>query len=120
VSTPFDFEVSRGNTFIFDIIVTQNGLPIDISLATFIFAARLNYLDSPVVFEKTSTPANGIAITDGPNGQARITLVPADTTNLHNLSEPLVADLRMTDVASQVFTLIRGKIRIKPVAVPIP
>ncbi len=115
----FDLNMFRGDTFAFDIQVTQDGLPVDISFAQLTFAAKRAYLDATPVFVKTSFPPNGINFIDPVNGRARVTIAPADTEDLVNLSEPLVADLRMKDSNSQVTTVASGKLRVNPVAADI-
>jgi hypothetical protein len=115
----FAFSMFRGNTFSFDVNITQDGDPLDITNAVLTFAARTSYLDV-VVFTKTQDPGGGITILDALNGKARVALAPVDTKDLANIAEPLVADLQLVDSCGQIFTIASGTIKVNPVAVPIP
>lgn len=115
----FDFAMFRGNTFSFDVNITQDGDPLDISNSSLTFAARFSYLDR-VVFTKTQDQGGGITILDAFNGKARIVIAPADTRELANIAEPLVADLQLIDSCGQIFTVASGTIKVNPVAVPLP
>lgn len=106
----------RGNDFSFDVIVSFDDQPFDLTGSKMFFAGRLSYQDK-LLFEKTSD-AGEIIFTDPVNGKARINLVPADTAMLSNNEDVILVDLTLTDSLGRTYTVASGTIKVKPVAIP--
>jgi hypothetical protein len=73
----------RGDTIEFDFYFTRGGAPLDITAAQKIWCTgkvSTNDADAEAEFQKTL--ADGIIITDGPGGVARIRIAPEDTSDI--------------------------------------
>lgn len=104
-----------GETIELDLTITLDGAPLSISsLAEIWFTAKRTDKDAdPGLFQKTKTDG-GIVATDDPNGKARITIDPADTTSLTNMVS-LYCDVKLKETAASRETVgLRGKLTIYP------
>lgn len=102
----------RGDTYSFNIAITQDGDPFNLTGYTLTMTAKWNVRDTGNVFQLTS-PASGIIITDAVNGLATVTVSPSNTSSL----PPHVVDLRYDIQASSgstIYTPIRGILRVLP------
>lgn len=111
----FTFERYAGETIELDMTVTLSDAPLPITdLAEIWFTAKLTDKDAdPGVFQKTKTDGDIVA-TDAPNGIARITIDPADTTALLNITT-LFCDVKLKETANSRETVeLRGKLTIRP------
>lgn len=111
----FSFERYSGETIELDLTITLSSAPLPISnLAEIWFTAKLTDKDAdPGVFQKTKT-AGGIVATDSPNGLARITIAPVDTSSMNNITT-LFCDLKIKETAASRETLeLRGKLVLRP------
>jgi hypothetical protein len=109
----FKYERYAGETIELDLTITLDNAPLPISnLAEIWFTAKLTDKDAdPGVFQKTKT-AGGIAATDSPNGKARVTIAPADTSALTNITT-LFCDVKLKETAASRETVeLRGKLSI--------
>jgi hypothetical protein len=113
--TDFNYTRYRGETMEYDLAITLSGAALPISSLTEIwFTAKLtdNAAD-PGVFQKTKT-AGGIVATDDPGGIARVTIAPADTSSLENITV-LFCDVKTKETAASRETVeLRGKLTIRP------
>lgn len=113
--TDFNILRYRGETIELDLAITLSAAPLPISsLAEIWFTAKTNESQAdPGVFQKSKT-AGGIVATDDPNGLARVTIVPADTTALDNITV-LLCDVKTKETAASRDTVeLRGKLTIRP------
>lgn len=102
----------RGDTYSFNIAITQDGDPFNLTGYTLTMTTKWNVRDTGNVFQLTS-PASGIVITDAVNGLATVTVSPSHTSSL----PPHVVDLRYDIQASSgstIYTPIRGILRVLP------
>jgi hypothetical protein len=113
--TDFNYVRFRGETLEYDLTITLSGAALPISSLTEIwFTAKLtdNAAD-PGLFQKTKTNG-GIVATDDPGGKARVTILPADTTSLENITV-LFCDVKTKETAATRETVeLRGKLTIRP------
>lgn len=113
--TDFKTNRYRGETIQYDIVVTLEGVPLPITgLSEIWFTAKLNDNQAdPGVFQKTLTDGSIVA-TDAPNGEARITIAPADTSAFDNMVT-LLCDLKVKEASDGRETVERrGKLTIRP------
>lgn len=107
-----DLVLVRNNTYAFDIAVIDNtGAIVNISAATFLCTAKLNYHDddSIAIFKKTL--ANGIQILSGAAGTLRVTLAAVDTVNLAPHESKLYYDVKMI-LAGLPYQIVRGTLTV--------
>ena len=81
-----ELSIYRGETKTWTFTVTDNGVAMDITLATINFAARRTLPGGTIVSDADAaiakSTAGGIVITDGVNGVFELTLLKADTNTL--------------------------------------
>ncbi len=112
ISTPI--EMVRVNTFSFDIAITENTSPVNLTGGTLYFTAKWSPLDADAsaVFQLTSTPAAGITVLSASGGTANITIPKTATSTLPYHDTLLDYDLKFIDASSQAFTVMRGKLNV--------
>jgi hypothetical protein len=112
----YNFTITRGDTVVLTLTVTQNGAVYNLTGSTVRMVAKRNPadLDAAATFNKSS-PSTGIALTDAANGIATITLSPSDTTGLPTgYKWILFYDVQVTTAGGAIFTVIDGEILVKP------
>lgn len=77
-----DLEARRGDTEKYDLTVSDNGTPVNLTGAAVWFTAKLRASDPDSKAVIAKTLGQGIAVTNASQGQARITLSPGDTASL--------------------------------------
>jgi hypothetical protein len=97
----------RGNTMVFDIVVTLGGNPVDLTGAGIWFTAKMSPGASTVVFQKTV--GQGITVTEAASGAGVIELVPGDTQGLGARTVRLYFDLEV-EIAGAVYTVAAGRL----------
>jgi hypothetical protein len=108
-----NLRMTRGDNFTFVITVRLNGNIVDITGNTFTMTCRWAPSGN-VLFTRSTSPGDGITLTDPTRGEATIELVPSNTnsapldTNLYDY------DIEMVTPASKIYTVLRGKLRIDP------
>jgi len=112
-----DIRMIRGDTLTLDLVVTQDGAPIDLTGSTMWMTAKLsaNDLDVDAVFQVTS-PTN-ITFTNAALGMARIQVPPAKTSGLTILAgKTLYAfyDIQLQFASGSVHTVDGGAVTIIP------
>jgi hypothetical protein len=107
-----ELEMFRGDDESFDIVVTKDGAPVDLTGAALTFTAkrRLSDADAAAVVQKDST-AGGIAIVDAAQGLARIDIAAGDTATLTS-DERLAWDLQVLGADGKKRTLADGRLLI--------
>ncbi len=116
MSTTIDLSCARGDTAEFRLTATKDGEPIDLTGGKVIFAARRGYA-SPVLFERTSDPGDGIVIDADPTlGQAVIKLRPEDTLQLPNDVVTLVYTIHVFTEGGDEWMVVRGGLEVGPIA----
>ncbi len=111
-----NLQMVRGNAFPFDVEITLNGEPVNLTNCTLTFTAKFAYTDADAsaVFKLTSTPATGITILSAVNGTANITIPATATSALTYNDINLVYDLRLVDASSIPFVVMRGNLFVEP------
>lgn len=109
---------TRGDTIDLEVTVTRDGAPVDLTGADLWFTAKLKVKDADVDAVAQKTVGSGITVTDAVNGEALITLDPADTdgltkeTTLYCDVQLVEASGRVTTVASGTLTILRDVTRV--------
>lgn len=105
----------RGDTYQFDIAVTNNGTAVDLTGMTIRFTAKRNVRDADVsAVIALSTATTGISVLSATAGTARITIPSSATTGLAAHKVELPYDIQLVDSSSNVFTVTRGVLTIVP------
>lgn len=104
-----------GDTIALQVTLSRNGVPIDLTGATLWFTAKddLDDLDADAVFQK-KTGGLGIAVTSAVNGQATVTIPPADTASLVNEPQTLECDVQLLEADGTLTTVARGQLILQP------
>ena len=110
-----NLEMTRENTFSFDIAVTENEVPVNLTNGTLRMTAKwaVTDADASAVFQKSS-PSTGITFLVPASGTANITIVEANTTAIPYHEVDLVYDIKFTDASGNEFTVMRGTLRVLP------
>jgi hypothetical protein len=107
--------IVHGDTTVFEVFITQDGAPLNITSALFWFTAKNAYTDADnvAVFQLTS-PSGGISVIDAANGKIRVTIPASATSTVGYVSTVLVYDLQMKDVSANVSTITSGNLTVIP------
>lgn len=102
-------KMDRGDDFTFDVFVVDNvtGLPRDITGTSFWFTAKASFYDDDDDALITKDSTTGIAILDGPGGQARVFIDAADTEEFEKEMR-LRFDVQWKDDNDAVKTVSKG------------
>lgn len=105
----------RGDNRDLDVVVKDSaGSIVNITGATFKFTVKDKKSDTAFLFQKTTTLATEILITDAPVGEVTVFILPADTSSLSVFNErALFYDLEITTALSKVYTVVEGVINMK-------
>lgn len=111
ISTPI--EMVRVSELSFDILATDNMIPIDLTGGTLYFTAKWapTDADASAVFQ-LSSPSSGITFINAGSGTANITIPKTATSTLQYHNTDLYWDLKFINAASHPFTLMRGIITV--------
>lgn len=108
----------RGDTLVYELTIRDSvtSLPIDISNVDLVMTVKYDWPNPDVsAVYQISTAEGSIAITDGPNGKARIKVGPMKTSGViinSNLAFiNLVFDVQMTR-DGDVSTILRGNLKL--------
>jgi len=116
MSTTIDLSCARGDTAEWTLTATKDGTPLDLTGGRVIFAARRSYA-SPVLFERTSDPGDGIVIDADPSsGIATIKLRPEDTLPLPNDTVTLFYTIHVFTAGGDEWMVVRGDLVVGPIA----
>ena len=98
--------MKRGDEFTFDVDVTKDGAPFDLtnSRVHFFLKDSRNDADPPLI--KKSTVLGGINVLNAINGKVRITLAPADTLVLTNKTKHYDFDVTVKERDGSVFSVL--------------
>lgn len=107
--------MTRGDTFTFNLTVTQSGAAFNLSGVTLRMTAKWSYADADnaAVFTARS-PSNGIVITNAGGGLATVTLAPAMTSGLPPAQVNLYYDIQVTDGSGNIYTIAAGVLTVSP------
>lgn len=103
-----------GDTVLFDLAITRDGLPVDLTGATLWFTAKRSPadVDADAVFQKST--GSGISVSDAAGGLARVTVAPTDTSTLSNTDQTLECDVQLKEADGTVTTVARGQLILIP------
>src|SRR5947207_2059433 len=101
-------DMIRGDTFSFDVVVSDDSGPVNLTSGLLIFTLKNKYSDPDIsaIAQKKSS-SNGIIITNALAGKATVTLAPLDTRNLGDSWTILVWDLELI-LGGNVYTVDSG------------
>lgn len=104
-----DFTMKAGDTrkLDFTILDEETGVPLDITTATLSWGFSKRVRQDPFV---TKTLGSGIQILNGPQGQCRVTILPADTQGRKGRH---YHELEVTEVSGEVTTVASGEMEIE-------
>jgi hypothetical protein len=114
-----DLTAVRGDTNEYDLTFTRLdttqtpavAVPLDLTGATIVFTLKRNLDDADVDAVLQKTAGAGIAVTDAANGEALLTLNPADTTDLP-APRAFHYDVQVTESDGRVTTTAIGLLRL--------
>ena len=108
----FNFEMWRGDTAIFDGVVTVSGAVVNITGCSLKFTGKrsLQDTDAAAVFQLTT--GMGIVITDGPAGEFTATM-PSSATSALIAQTNCFCDVQMVDTLGNVSTMATGMLMIR-------
>lgn len=115
-------EMTAGDDMDFKFAVTRrnsDGQDIPENITDYLelwFTAKRKPLDADNLSVMLLTKTNGgITIIDGPNGVARVNIVPSNTSTLTQMrTYDLYAEIQTKDAAGKIDTLAQGRLRVKP------
>jgi len=114
-----NIQMCRGDSRTFELTVTDENGVVDLDGAEIRFTVKRSYVDpdSEAIIQKATANVDGggdeqILITDAPNGEAEIYLVPADTIGLEIPSYDLYQDVQVTMPSGKVYTVQQGTFRL--------
>ena len=109
-----NFTLVRGRTFSFACTVTNGASAVNLTGGTLDLTARWSY-GGDTVFS-CSSPSDGIVVTDAAAGEFTVTISAIKTTGLPiqegYLSLPY--EVILTDASNNVYSLLYGKLVVKP------
>lgn len=110
------FTVIRGDNATFRCQVREDGVAVDISGWQFTMTAKWEYTDPNSAAVFTRTNGSGITITDAPNGEFTIDLVPSNTAGLPPSRSVLHFDVQAVtpSPANKNLTVLYGKLVVLP------
>ena len=116
MAAEIDIACFRGDTASWTITASVDGVPLDLTTARLVMAARRNYA-SPMLFERTSDAAGGIVIDPDQTankGKAVITLKSPDTLQLPNDEVDLVYTIHVI-IGTNEWAIVRGTLTVSPI-----
>lgn len=106
-----DFDIYYGRTEVFDLTITADGSPVDLTGKALQFSVKSDYRDTEVLIVKDT--ADGITITDEEGGEARVTLETTDTGLLDNREYTVVYDVHLIDGTAD-YQVLTGRLIVHP------
>jgi hypothetical protein len=107
-------KIFRGDTIIFDAAISQEGIALSLTGYSIWFTAKPNIANNDVasgVIQKTI--GSGIVITDAAKGLIRITIAPADTSQI-TADTTYQCDIQIKNTATgEVSTVARGTMKVE-------
>lgn len=109
-----DFEMFRGDSAEFELTVTKDAAPVNLTGGQLRFSAKRSKddPDADAVVSKVSTDTAQIEITNAAGGLATVKMVPADTEDLTEQTV-LFYDVQFKDATNRIFTLATGKLKVR-------
>lgn len=108
-----------GDTYKFDVTITEGGRPVNLTNSVLDFAAAdMGGAEAVVIAKSSSGVDGGISITDYSGGVARVTIDPTDTEDF-DTPVTLRWDIQLT-IVGDVYTVARGTLAVTPDHAPAP
>ncbi len=104
---------NRGDEFTFGVTITKDNAPFDLTGSRVHFSLKKNLNDQDPPLIKKSTIFGGVTVLDAVAGDVQISLTPADTQGLPNLTQHYVFDVKVREPDGSVFTVLCGEIVFK-------
>ena len=102
----------REDDFKFRVTITKNGVPVNITGATFTFSAKWATTDAATIF--TRTLGSGITVVVAADGTIDIVIASANTSTLPSYVCPLQYDLEMVESDGSISTPLIGVLTVWP------
>lgn len=106
--------MTRGDSFPFNIAVTQAGAAFNLTGCSIRMTAKWNHADADSAAVFTRTVGSGITVTNAGGGLATVIVAPANTLSLPANTVNLYYDIQVTDAGSNVYTVNSGKLTVSP------
>lgn len=113
--TIIDIDCYRGDTKKWNLTVTEDDVPVDLTGATLTMSARRSLAATTYVFQRTSSPAAGITINPDQvtnKGKAVIKLASSSTSSLPSDETVLEYDVQVVTAAGDLWTVVSGKLTV--------
>jgi hypothetical protein len=111
------FDVTRGDTAEFEIVISADGDPSDLSSCKIWFTGKHHVEDSDAdalwSLNSVDNPTQVIIGTPTTDGKVTLVLHPADTENLP-LDRKVSFDVQWKETGGKVFTVYRGTMNVLP------
>jgi hypothetical protein len=104
----------KGDTYVFESVAVLDGDHVNLVNYTMKLTCKKNLNDVSPFFQLTSSPVNGISITDPANGLFECTIDGSLTENLPYYVQRFPFDIEITNGAGKKNTLARGYLIIVP------
>ena len=102
----------REDDFRFRVTITKNGVPVDITGATFTFSVKWATTDAAPIF--TRTLGSGITVVVAADGTLDILIASANTASLPSYTVILPYDLEMVEAGGLISTPLIGSLTVVP------
>lgn len=103
--------IKRGDTIRLALVVTRSSGPVNLTGAALTFTAKRKINDADIDAIAQKTIGAGITVTDAVNGEAVITLPPADT-DAFTRDTTLQCDVQMIELDGTITTIADGTIEV--------
>jgi hypothetical protein len=109
-----DIEARRGDGEIYQLTLTDDDEPLDLTDAEIWMTAKrhIRDTDADAIFQKTV--GDGITVTDDTGGLATVQLEPADTSGLAARTVRLVYDVQVKLASGRIVTPLKGRLTVEP------
>ena len=106
--------MTRGDTFTFNLAVTQSGAAYNLTGASIRMTAKWNYTDADNAAVFSRTIGSGITVTNAAGGLATVSIAPSNTSSLPATTTNLYYDIQVTDSGANIYTVAYGVLTVNP------
>lgn len=113
-----DLEMYRGNDRVFELTVTRDNKPVNLTGASLRFVARGSVKADSLALVTKTTANGGILITDAVNGQVQISVDSVDTADLY-APTALHYDVELEEANGRISTAAKGVLLVQSTIEPV-